>query len=43
MKPDLNTIPEFYRGYVECTNQTPLMEQLKISTHELSLIIDRLN
>ena len=43
MKPNLNTVPEFYRGYIECTNQTPLMEQLKISIHELSLIIDGLN
>ena len=43
MQPNLNTVPEFYRGYIECTNQTPLMEQLKISIHELSLIIDGLN
>ena len=43
MKPNLNTVPEFYRGYIECTNQTPLMEQLKISIHEISLIIDGLN
>ena len=43
MKPDLNTIPEFYRGYVECTNQTPLMEQFNQSTHQLLLIMDGLN
>ena len=43
MKPDLNTVPEFYRGYVECTNQTPLMEQFNQSTHQLSLIMDGLN
>ena len=43
MKPELNTVPEFYRGYVECTNQTPLMEQFNQSTHQLSLIMDGLN
>ena len=43
MKPDLNIIPEFYRGYVECTNQTSLMEQFNQSTHQLSLIMDGLN
>ena len=43
MKPDLNTVPEFYRGYVKCTNQTPLMEQFNQSTHQLSFIMDGLN
>jgi hypothetical protein len=43
MKPDLNAVPEFYRGYVECTNHMPLMEQFNQSTHQLSLIMDGLN
>ncbi|MAJ52337.1 MAG: damage-inducible protein DinB [Flammeovirgaceae bacterium] len=43
MKPDLNTVPEFYRGYIECTNQTSLMEQFNQSTQQLSLIMDGLD
>ena len=42
MQPNLNTVPEFYRGYVKCTNQTPLMEQFNQSTHQLSVIMDGL-
>ena len=43
MQPNLNTVSEFYRGYVECTNQTPLMEQFNQSIHQLSFIMDGLN
>jgi len=43
MRPNLNTVPEFYRGYVECTNQMPLMDQFNQSTHQLSFIMDGLN
>ena len=40
MKPDLNTVPKFYRGYIECTNDTSLMEQFNQSTHQISIIMD---
>ena len=40
MKPNLNTVPEFYRGYIECTDDTSLMEQFNQSTHQISLIMD---
>ena len=43
MKSDLNTVPEFYRGYIECTDDTFLMEQFNQSTHQLSLIMDSIN
>mgnify|MGYP006076700171 FL=1 len=43
MQPNFNTVPEFYRGYIECTNHTPLMGQINESTHQLSLIMDGLN
>ena len=43
MKPDLNTVPEFYRGYIECTNDMPLMEQFNQSTNQISLIMDSIN
>ncbi len=42
MKPDLNTVPEFYRGYIECTDGNSLMEQFNQSAHQISLIMDRL-
>ena len=43
MKPDLNTVPEFYRGYIECTDGKSLMEQFNHSTNKISLIMDSLN
>ena len=43
MKPDLNIIPEFYRGYIKLTDQTPLMEQFERSSHEFCLIMDDLD
>jgi hypothetical protein len=43
MKPDLNTVPEFYRGYIECTNDTSLMEQFNQSTHQISIIMDSIS
>ncbi len=43
MKPDLNTVPEFYRGYIECTDDTSLMEQFNQSTRQISLIMDSIN
>ena len=43
MKPNLNTVPEFYRGYIECTDDTSLMEQFNQSTHQIYLIMDSIN
>ena len=39
----MNTVPEFYRSYIECTNDTSFMEQLNQSTNQISLIMDSIN
>ena len=43
MKPDLNTVHEFYRRYIECKDGTSLMEQFNQSTNQISLIMDSMN
>ena len=43
MKPDLNTVHEFYRRYIECKDGTSLMEQFNQSTNQISLVMDSIN
>ena len=43
MKLDLNIVHEFYGRYIECKDDTSLMEQFNQSTNQISLIMDSMN